>query len=359
MKRQWLVLSILLLFVSMVQAQDSTEDTLYDLLESYRAADGPGVVLYVWTPDGAYSAAIGVFELGTNDFVTPADRFRIGSVSKTYTAVATLQLVDEGLIDLDVPIRTYLADDIVSNIDGAMMVTTRQLLTMTSGLYEYLQDDFYDAVIDDPTYEWTPLETIELFVYGEQAFFEPGEAFDYTNTNYLLLELIIESVTDSSLHEFIRKNILMPIGAESTYTQIEETLPGEFVHGYEDLDGDDILDDAFAINDGAGMGDGALIATAEDVALFYQALFYDEMLLDADTLQDMLIDPLGHEYGMGVEVIDDPDYGMTYGHSGSVLGFSSDARYFVEEDVIVVLLHADLELEPDVIYEALAIVLGE
>jgi len=353
------VVMILVLYVTGASfAQDETNNALQNLLESYRDAGSPAVTLFVWTPDATYSAATGIVDVESGELITADARFRIGSVSKTYTSVVTLQLVDEGLIDVDAPISTYLPE-MTANIDGAEAVTVRQLLTMTSGLYEYLNDDFYDAILDDPNQDWTPTRAIEAYVYDEPAFFAAGTEFEYTNTNYLLLQLIVESVTGQPLHEVVREYILDPIGAANTYTQIQETLPGEFVHGYEDLDGDGTLDDAFAINDGAGMGDGALIANGQDVALFYTALFYEEDLLEDNTLAMMLVDPLESEYGMGIEVLDDADYGTIYGHSGSVLGFTSDARYFVDEEMIVVLLHADDELDFDLIWDTVDLIAGE
>ncbi len=356
------VLFFVCLFLSVLPvtlAQQPTDDALQALLDDYRAANSPAVVLYVWTPDATYAAVTGLTRLNRGNPATVDDRFRIGSVSKTYTAVAALQLVDEGLLDLDAPISTYLPADLITNIDGADAVTTRQLLNMSSGLYEYLQDDFYDAVDANPTYAWTPTEIMTGFVYGEAAYFAPGSDFEYTNTNYLLLQLIIESVTGQPLHAVVRANILEPIGADDTYTQIQEILPGAFVYGYEDLDGDGALENTFAINDGAGMGDGALVANAADVARFYESLFYERDLLEDETLTAMLTDTLDSEYGLGIQVFDDQDYGMIYGHSGSVLGFSSDALYLVEEEMIVVLLHADLRLDPDLLYEAVDLILGE
>jgi len=357
-KKLSLVLLLAIAIVTSTLAQTETDDDLQALLDSYCSLNAPAVALYVWTPDAAYGAATGVVELN-GEALTLDDRFRIGSVSKTYTAVATLQLVSEGAIDLDAPIAEYLPTDFVDSIDGAEAVTVRHLLTMSSGLYEYLQDDFYNAVDDDPNFDWTPEIALEDFVFGQEAVFEPGTEFEYTNTNYLLLQLIIEAVTDKPLHEVVRDNILDPIGAEDTYTQVQESLPGGFVHGYEDLDGDGELDDATDINDGAGMGDGALVATAADVARFYEALFYEEILLEDAMVTAMLVDPLGNEYGMGIEVFQDDEYGLIYGHSGSVLGFTSDARYFADEEIIVVLLHADLELDDTLIYEAVALVIGE
>jgi len=359
MGTRWIwILAFVLMGVMTGSAQTDQTADLQDLLNSYRDPDDPAVSLYVWTPDGSYGVATGVRELG-GIAATTADRFRIGSVSKTYTAVATLLQVDKGLLDLDAPIATYLDPAWIANIDGAADVTVAQLLAMTSGLYEYLQDDFYDAVDQQPTHSWTIPEILEQFVFDQPAQFEAGRAFEYTNTNYLLLQAIVESVTGQPLHEVVRQQILDPIGADDTYTQIQEQLSGAFVHGYEDLDGDGTLEDTFAINDGAGLGDGALIATAADVARFYEVLLVEQALLEDETLEAMLTDQSDQDYGYGIEVMVDPDYGMVIGHSGSVLGFTSDARYFVEEDVIVVLLYADTELDDSLIYEALDTVLDE
>lgn len=350
MSRRLLLIAVLLIVtLSPGFAQSDFTDALQNYLDSQRDPDDPAVAIAVWTPDATYSAATGVVELD-GDPATVDSRFRLGSVSKTYTAVVILQLVEQGLIDLDAPISDYLPPEVIDDLNGAADVTTRQLLTMTSGLPEYLADEFYDAVDSDPSYTWTPLDAL-TFAYGEPSTFAPGTDFEYTNTNYLLLQLIAENVTGEPLHVLVRTGILDPVDAGDTYTQIQETLPREFVHGYEDLDGDGTPEDTFAINDGAGMGDGALIATASDVTLFYVSLFYDGDLLDPATLDEMLTDPIGSEYGMGVDVLADEDYGTIYGHGGSVYGFTSIARYFADEEVIVVILHADDDIDEAWVYE--------
>ncbi len=343
---------VMLLMLFITSAPAAQQDTgLQALLEDYRGPDEPAVVLHIWTPDASYSAASGQVQLNSGINATAEDRFRIGSISKTYTAATALQLVDAGLLALDAPLSRYLTPQIIVNLAGADDVTVYDLLTMSSGLAEYLLADFYFAALDDPTYAWTAAEAL-AFAYDEPASFAPGDDFEYSNTNYLLLQLIIEAVTGEPLHVVMRENILQPIGATQTYTQIQEALPGGFVHGYEEIAKAGVLVDLRDFNDGAGLGDGGLVATAADVARFYQALLYDEALLEADTLDQMLTDALGNEYGMGIEVVDDPDYGLTYGHSGAVSGFSSDVRYFWGDDVIVVLLHADLELDIALLYEA-------
>ena len=357
----WLIVLLLscVLWLPTFAQSESLETEIQELLEDSRDENSPAVSLFIWTPDGSYRAATGLVDLNTATLATPDDRFRLGSVSKTYVAVAALQLAENGLFNLDDPISLYLPEEITNNIANADTVTISQLLTMTSGMFEYLNDDFYTAVDKDPSHIWTPTEILTEYTYGEEAIFEPGTDFEYTNTNYLLLQLLIEQVTQQPLHEVIRANILEPTGAQNTYTQVVEELSNTFVHGYEDLDGDGSLDDAYAINDGAGMGDGGLVATAEDTAKFYQALFYDQILLNEDSIVKFLTDPLDNEYGMGIEIIKDEEFGLIYGHSGSVLGFTTDARYYADFDAVIILLHADDSIDTEVALDALSLILDE
>jgi len=219
-------------------------------------------------------------------------------------------------------------------------------LTMTAGIPEYFDDEFYDAIYDDPTHEWSPVEVLDFARY-EDAYFEPGEGFEYVNTNYVLLQLVIREATDMRLHEAVRERILDPLGLANTYTQIQETLPGEFVHGYEDIEGDDTPEDVTLLNDGAGLGDGALISTTADLTRFYQGLFIEGELLDDDSL-DAMLDAADEEteYGIGLEVFDS-EYGLLVGHTGAVFGFTGAVFYAEELDAIVAILYASDSLEMD------------
>ncbi|GAB5519567.1 MAG: hypothetical protein RhofKO_18180 [Rhodothermales bacterium] len=142
----------------------------------------------------------------------------------------------------------------------------------------------------------------------------------------------------------LREQILDPIGATSTFTLGPETYTGTLVHGYEDIDRDGTIDDTFNVNDGFGMGDGPLIGTVDDVSRFYRALFDQKTLLNQAMLNEFLGDPQGDEYGLGIEVTSDG--GITqWGHSGGVLGFTTDVRYRPATKALVVLLHADTRLD--------------
>jgi D-alanyl-D-alanine carboxypeptidase len=267
-------------------------------------------------------------------------------MSKTFVAVTVLQLVEEGVLDLDDTVIDWLDEDLVEDLANADEATLLQLLTMTAGIPEYLNDDFFEAILEDPTYKWTASEVLR-YAYYYDAYFDPGDGFEYINTNYILLQLVIEAATEQPLHEVVRERILDPLELADTYTQIQETLPGDFVHGYEDIEGDSALEDVTEYNDGAGLGDGALISTTADLTRFYQALFIDGELLSEESVE-MMIDVANeeYEYGIGLEVYDS-EYGLVLGHTGGVLGFTGAVFYAPDLGAIVVILYGSDGLSED------------
>jgi D-alanyl-D-alanine carboxypeptidase len=348
------LLAVLMSLAAPLWAQDDAiESDLATLLVTVN--DDPAVALYIVTPDGEWALARGRANIDVPLPVAPDARFRIGSVSKTFVTVVALQLVEEGELTLDAPAADYLPVEIVKSLANADRATVRDLLAMTSGIPEYLEDDFWSAIFDDPSYAWTAAEVL-TFAEGKAAYFEPGEGFEYTNTNYILLQLIIESVTGEPLHIAVRERILDPLGLANTYTQVQETLPGGFVRGYAYWDDNLTLDDVSEVNDGAGLGDGALVSTTVDLAAFYRALFIDESLLDSESLDVMLSDAEEDEYGLGIEVIE-TDLGKAIGHTGAVLGFNSAVFYLPDEEAIGVVLAARDDFDVSILEAALALVI--
>lgn len=113
-----------------------------------------------------------------------------------------------------------LPDEITSQIANADQATIRELLTMTSGIPEYLNEDFYNTVAEDPNHDWTAAEAL-TFAYGLPASFAPSDGFEYCNSNYVLLQLIVEAATEP-MHEVMREQIFVPLGLTNTYVQARE-----------------------------------------------------------------------------------------------------------------------------------------
>lgn len=348
------VMMLLVVIFSMpLSAQD--EQVILDELVSEFASDGDNaaVVAQITIEDETWTTAAGLAD-GARA-ATPADRFRIGSTSKTFVAVVALRLAEDGILDLDAPAKNYLSADVVENLANLDSVTIRQLLAMRSGIPDYLEtDEFWEAVAENPTHEWTPAEAL-AYAYGEPALFAPDEEFSYSNSNYLLMQLVLESVSGDSLAVLIREHILTPLEMDNTYTQVTESLSGGFVNGYEDFNGDGEVDEVSGINDGAGLGDGGLISTTADLTAFYHALLVEESLLSDDSLTQLLdfeADDEGSGYSLGFGSWE-TDAGIAWGHSGAVSGFQSVALYLPDEDAIIVILVASADLDPESLADAL------
>lgn len=356
MRKMSLVLLALLLWGMLmpVGAQDDTQ-ALEDILSQFAGPDDPAIAVQITTTEGSWAAAVGSAD--GRRAATPQDRFRIGSMSKTFVAVAALMLAEDEMIDLDDRAADYLPDEIVENIANLDTVTIRQLLAMRSGIDDYLgTDEFWAEVEADPYYPWTAAEALE-YAYDLPALFPPDTEFYYSNTNYLLLQLVLEAASEMPLHELIRTRILDPLGMNDTYTQISEDLPGGFVNGYEDIDGDGEAENVSDVNDGAGLGDGALISTVGDLTIFYTALLQDQTLLSEDAMDELLDFQAaeGEGYSLGLNEWEDEDFGVAWGHSGGVLGFLSIGIYLPDEDVILIVLSARGDIDP----AEIAVAVGE
>lgn len=353
MRKILLIVMSLLVAVIGVQAQD--EDDLLELVSEYVDVDDPALAVQVSIDGETWAVARGMATEDRSAVVD--DRFRIGSMSKTFTAVVALMLVEDDVFALDDLASEWLPDDVTANIANADQVTIRQLLAMRSGIDDYLgTDDFWNAVEDDPTYTWTELDVL-TYAYDLDPLFAPDEGYEYSNTNYILLELILEEASGMPLHTFMRERIFEPFNMTDTYTQVSETMDGGFVNGYMDFDGDGTLDNVSDINDGAGLADGGLISTVGDVTIFYQALLHDQTLLNEDSmaiLLDFQDDGEGARYSLGLGEWEDD--GVTgWGHSGGVLGFLSIGVYLPESEATIIVLSASEEVDPaDIMFDIVA-----
>jgi D-alanyl-D-alanine carboxypeptidase len=165
--------------------------------------------------------------------------FRIGSVTKTYTSTVVLQLYDEGLINLDDPIGKYLPG-LVPQEDK---ITIRHLLEMRSGLGDYNNSELAKFFEANPGRILTPEELMQFasFMIGE-----PGGEFNYTNTNYILLGILIEKVTNRTFEEQVKRRILQPLGMSQTFAPTDPEIPAPYAHGYR-YEGGKLTDATFSL----------------------------------------------------------------------------------------------------------------
>jgi D-alanyl-D-alanine carboxypeptidase len=280
----------------------------------------PGAFVFVEDSDGRteFSTA-GFADLATRRRMAPADRYRVGSTTKTFTAVVTLQLVAEGKLALGQPVRDWLADVPIPN---ASSLTVEHLLRMRSGLFDFEDDPSLLGSLDAHLRPVGLAAAVHLGI-KHPPLFTPGARFAYCNTNFCVLEMIIERVTGRSLAEELRRRIFAPLGlTNSSYPDDDDLiLPEPFIRGYDrTADGWRDCSQVFF-----GRGDGALISTAGDLARFFRALLADRLLLPAALVEAMMRvvpdDPPAEEsYGLGL-LADPLPCGTVWGHAGGGFGY--------------------------------------
>jgi CubicO group peptidase (beta-lactamase class C family) len=223
----------------MTQLEDLAGE-LRGLIDEYRTEDHvPGVSLAVGVGDEVVEYAAGVLNLTTGVQATPDSLFQIGSITKTFTATLVMQLVDEGLVDLDKPVRTYVPEFSIADPEAAEAVTVRQLLCHTGGFDGDVFDDFGRG--DDAVARY-----VEALGNREQNF-PPGERFSYCNSGFCVLGRLVERARDlPSWDAALRRHLIEPLGLARTVTLAEEALMFRTAVGHVDGPGGNTADQRLA-----------------------------------------------------------------------------------------------------------------
>jgi D-alanyl-D-alanine carboxypeptidase len=352
-----------------MSAPASSLATLDDVLKSGLDNGLPGITLRIERGDEViYDKAVGLASIEQQTPLKTTDRFRIASVTKTFTAVLVLQLVGEGVLTLDDTVSQWLDDPVVQRIPNVDQITVRQLLNHTGGVYDYFDDDspfWQDAYFGpdaDWTRVWTPLEILAYLDGAKHAaYFEPGQGFHYTNGGYLLLGQILEEATDQRYAELLQTRILDPIGLPDTFYAATEPVPGGTTTPYHVIEGETMNVEAIHLS-ALGTG-GGMVSTTRDLARFASALSGGE-LLRPEILEEMLtFIPSSYptaDWGLGVLIAHEPG-GDFIGHEGDGPGSGARMYWLAGTDLTLVLLTntggADDTVTP-VFSEVIRVVLG-
>lgn len=325
-------------------------------------ADGqiPGAMLAVSLPGReTWYGSSGIADRPSGRAMEPGELYRIASITKTFTAVVVLQLAEEGRIDLDAPITTYLPDLAVPD---AERMTVRMLLNHTTGLYNYLGDStFFAGVYDDPDRVWQPEELIQYTV-GFPPVAAPGEAWSYSSTNYVILGLMVEEVTGNAHAQEVRSRILEPLGMDRTFFPPDEALPEPLPTGYYNTE------DHSQNSVSAAWATSNMVSTNEDMQRFGQALFEGDLLEPATREPLFEFVPGNGEYdmpdlayGLGVMRHQHPvgpgpdgsprpaEASTAYGHIGGFGGFRTALWHVPERDITVTVAVNQFVTDPNAI----------
>lgn len=328
---------------------------LQDILNNaITGSNTPGLVMAINDGTTSFILASGTKDAQAQTDITTEDSLRIASMTKLLVATVVVKLAEEGKLSLDGLMTDYLDAQSINAIANYDQITIRQLLNMSSGIVDYTAvDAFNDAVDDNPTQVWQQQEVLS-YIHNLDADFAPGANWNYSNSNYVLLDLIVGAVGHSSLAEEMRRIIFTPLAMESSYLEFRENSAADgsqlSVSGFEGSE------EVTNINDGIGFGDGGVVSTAADLSDFIDALFDQKTLLSQTSLDDMLTEVMSQEYGLGAEIRTTTD-GTAWGHNGSSSGFAGDMLYFSDKGITFVLLsnQADSMILEQVMTQSLAV----
>lgn len=312
----------------------------------------PGATAAFVSPDGAVVvAAVGVSDLETKAPMPADARMLAASIGKTFVGATAIALVQEGKLDLDEPISTWLGGKPwFSRLPNHDSITLVQLLTHSSGLPDHVYtEEFAQEFGKKWNAPGNPFEPEDLvgFILGKPALFEAGKGFAYSDTGYLLVGMIIEEVSGSSLYEEIIDRFLVPLGLGLTSPSNYKVLPG-LVAGYlpenNQLGLPPVTTTApgiMAWNPAIEWAGGGFASNSRDLAIWAKALYEGKAIAGGGYLDDLLRaapvgkDAPGVSYGAGVGIRDGGPFGRSLGHGGGIPGYSSSMRYYPEHGVSV------------------------
>lgn len=312
--------------------------------EWHKAGSFPGATLGVALANGeSFGLATGFSDRDAKTPMKPNDRMLAGSVGKTFAAATALQLVKEGKINLDDKIAKYLGrEPWFARLPNANEITVRQLMNHTSGLVRYeFKEQFTKDLTANPEKVWKPAELV-AYLFGEKPPFAAGKGWDYSDTNYIVLGMIIEKVTGRKFYDEANRRVLKPLNLHDTIPQDGPRLEG-VVQGYagpnNPFGGTDamIVNGKFAINPQFEWTGGGYASTARDLARWAK-MFYEGKAFSADLLPQVVdgvaAPMLGREtkYGLAA-IIRQTAAGTSYGHSGFFPGYMTDMMYFPEHKI--------------------------
>ncbi|MFL5944897.1 MAG: serine hydrolase domain-containing protein [Gaiellaceae bacterium] len=284
---------------------------LAQLARNLVRAGAPGAIVYLRTPTGTRAGVAGYADRDAHVSMRAADRYRIASLTKAFVSVLVLQLEAEAKLDIDDAVETW-RPGVVPN-GGA--ISLRRLMNHTSGLFDYTADEtFGKQLLAAPGRTWTPQELLALG-FAHAPLFAPGTNWTYSNTNYVVLGLLVEKLTGKPLAQALQERIFTPLNLASTSFPSTITLEPDFVHGYfQSNDVTPLLGPTWA------WAAGGIVSNARDVTTFYRALLTGRLIPSAQLRELERPADVAGVYGLGIET-SVTTCGRTYGHAGDFLAW--------------------------------------
>lgn len=308
----------------------------------------PGVQVALVTANGeSWTNAVGYADLEHRVQMEACHRLLIASITKVVTAVMIFQLQDEGILSVNDPLTDWLEPKLIDQLANYDKVTLRHLLNHTSGIPDYLSTKQTIDSYNQPFFQLNEEEKLE-YAYGKSAENEVGEVYSYSNTNYVLLGLVVEAARGMELWQVVDRYIAQPLNL-STFEmgQSQNPIPADVARPYIALKNGKYFDiTQYAVSD-AATGDGGVLSNMQDLTEFIKGIFETQLISEA-ALNQMTTDltPISEDeadfdweyerYGLGMNRYNTP-YGIAFGHTGFSGSYSSLLFYYPENGAILAL----------------------
>ena len=318
--RREIIILFLVFIISPSYAQDFNRtkmDSLFSIIESNQK--GMGSVSIFKNSKEVYQKSIGFVDIRNGILANGKTKYRIGSISKTFTATIIMQLVEADMLTLGSKLAAYYPA-----IPNAEEITIEHLLRHRSGLYNFTNSPDYLQYMESPKNE---TELIDLFIKNGTVF-QPDEKFEYSNTNYVLLSFIIEKIEKKSFSAVLDDRITTALSLTNTYYGGKINPDKNEAYSYQKLNSWEF---ATETDMSIPIGAGAIVSTPSDLNAFFSALFKGK-LVSQESLNKMrkLVD------GYGIGMFQIPFYDKSaLGHNGGIDGFQANSAYFSEDDVAI------------------------
>jgi D-alanyl-D-alanine carboxypeptidase len=313
-------------------------------LDKYTRKGLPGISLLVNDHSGTWVGAAGEADLGNNINFVPGTVSKAASITKLFMSTLLFRLMEDSLKTgigyraIHTKISYWLPPDIISKIPNGDLVTLGQCMNHETGIPDIIeQDAFYLAVLNNPDKKWEPEQLLE-FIYNKAPLFAPSDTAIYSNTNTVLIKMVIETVTGKSHADLLKEYISEPLDLQYTYYQPYDKLPNNTAQGYFDLYNNNMLVNVSNLVTGSGNGYGGLYSNVFDLFKFLNALLVQRTLLTPSSLSIMTTfngkqdGPNFYGYGLQKSFLDHgSDFGI--GHKGRDLGYTANLFYFPSRQV--------------------------
>jgi D-alanyl-D-alanine carboxypeptidase len=304
----------------------------------------PGVYLGIWAVDRGltYEKTSGVKDFASNVSLSQYDLFRIGDVTKTFTTTVLLQLVDENKLTLDNKLNLYFPA-----IPNSENISVRQLLNMSSGLYDYTTDSvFWGQVKANPLRVWTPQELVN-YSTGHPPYFPPGNGWHYSSTNTVIIGMIIEQITNSTLKQEIQNRIITPMNLQNTFFPTNQNMPsGSVCSGYMFASTPGTYENLTTKFDPSwSWASAGMISNPIDLKIWVKAVVNGSLLSSAmqeERLKFIYSGTPSVKYGLGLYNLQDG----FIGHKGTYPGYSNVVVYFPARGTLISIMFNLFPVDP-------------